>query len=484
MQEFSEANNLFLDHFKLSHDPFAQSPPGFKFFPARRRNLIEQLNHFARYGDFLLLVTGPSGSGKTMLRRVLVSAARQTTVNLVISAQHCHDVVGVLQSLAANLKSQATLDGIEQAIEQLVQDGKEVHVLVDDAQLLDEGSIMLLQRLAAGTQNARAAVYLFGTPALETLVQDAEKKNPQAGHHLIELEAWNEAEIEDYLRGRLQAAGRDLDIFTETELQRLRLESGGWPGVLNQLGKDMLMARMFDRPKRRVIPVLPYKYFALLFIIAFALVFIWYWQDGQPQPQAPEKAVINNSVSERPMVSSQRITEQQLRPVPELITEQLPLPEPAQPQPEQTQAPAPVQLEQPEQIKTVELSAEPEVAKPAPEPKPQTVAAPVTAPAKTAAPAAQQQRQPNSWYHQQPAQNFTLQLMATGSLDSVRKFASTDSQYHYFRKQHQGKYLYVLTYGSFASREQALAVQGRLPAQFRSNKPWPRTFASVVQEIR
>lgn len=31
------ADEAFLDHYQLSHDPFAPRVPGFKFFPAQRK---------------------------------------------------------------------------------------------------------------------------------------------------------------------------------------------------------------------------------------------------------------------------------------------------------------------------------------------------------------------------------------------------------------------------------------------------------------
>ena len=54
--------------------------------------------------------------------------------------------------------------------------------------------------------------------------------------------------------------------------------------------------------------------------------------------------------------------------------------------------------------------------------------------------------------------------------------------YRYFRKLHQGQPLFVVTYGSFASRAEAQAAIKALPAAVQSSKPWPRTFASIQQE--
>ena len=55
--------------------------------------------------------------------------------------------------------------------------------------------------------------------------------------------------------------------------------------------------------------------------------------------------------------------------------------------------------------------------------------------------------------------------------------------YRYFAKQHEGKPLYVVTYGNFANRAAAVAAVKSLPASLQAGKPWVRSLASVQQEI-
>jgi DamX protein len=67
---------------------------------------------------------------------------------------------------------------------------------------------------------------------------------------------------------------------------------------------------------------------------------------------------------------------------------------------------------------------------------------------------------------------------------SAQAFVSEHgAEYRYFRKQHQGQPLYVVTYGSFATRDAAQAALRGLPAKVQAGKPWPRTFGSIKQEI-
>ena len=52
------ADEAFLDHYQLSHDPFAPRCPA-SSFPAQRKPVLGQLHHLARYSQLMLVVTGP-----------------------------------------------------------------------------------------------------------------------------------------------------------------------------------------------------------------------------------------------------------------------------------------------------------------------------------------------------------------------------------------------------------------------------------------
>jgi DamX protein len=88
------------------------------------------------------------------------------------------------------------------------------------------------------------------------------------------------------------------------------------------------------------------------------------------------------------------------------------------------------------------------------------------------------------WYRGQSGGHFALQVLGTSSESSAKAFVQQNGgQYRYFKKQHQGKALYVVTYGSFANRDAALAAIKALPAKVQAGKPWPKTFASIQQEM-
>jgi DamX protein len=114
-------------------------------------------------------------------------------------------------------------------------------------------------------------------------------------------------------------------------------------------------------------------------------------------------------------------------------------------------------------------------AKPAPKP----VEKPAEKPAAAAKPAAG-----GNWYSSQAPGHYVVQILGTSSEATAQAYvAEQGGEYRYFKKTLQGKPLYVVTYGSFSDRAAALAAIKVLPAKVQAGKPWPRTVASIQQEL-
>jgi DamX protein len=89
-----------------------------------------------------------------------------------------------------------------------------------------------------------------------------------------------------------------------------------------------------------------------------------------------------------------------------------------------------------------------------------------------------------NWYAQQPVSRYALQVVGSRSEANIQALVREGgSEYRYFKKVHQGQPLYVLTYGSFSSRDAAQAAVKTLPAKLQAGKPWPRTLGSIQQEM-
>ncbi len=126
------------------------------------------------------------------------------------------------------------------------------------------------------------------------------------------------------------------------------------------------------------------------------------------------------------------------------------------------------------------------VVQPAPEPVVPETPAPktpeVVRPAAQPAPAASAH---SAWYAEQGGNRYLVQILGTRTEKNAQTLvAQRGSDYRYFVKEHEGKPLYVVTFGNFANRAAALAAIKTLPAALQSGKPWARSFASVQKEMR
>ena len=513
------ADEAFLGHYQLSHDPFAPRVPGFKFFPAQRKPVLGQLHHLARYSQLLLVVTGPLGSGKTLLRQALVASTnKQSVQSVVVSARGAGDAAGVLRQVAQALNvANAEPNAILKQVVQLGLTGQEVYLLVDDAEQLDESALEALLALAAGTPEGRPHVFLFGE---SSLIADLEQiSGEQELFHVIELQPYEEEETREYLAQRLEGAGAGIELFTANQISDIHESAGGWPGTINQVARDALIEAMIasrsavKRPKMGF--TMPKKHvLAISAVVVVAVAAAWLIPGrskapatagapteqaqlplGKPTPnvefansgQPTNLPMVGQPVMRGPLAEAAGgisegddgvPVEGSSATPPTVTTTAPPAGVPA--------GPAAAQVAKPTPAPTVATAKPAPVAKPvapAPVAKPAPAAKPAEKPAavaKAAAPAAAG----SSWYTSQPTGNFVVQILGTSSEANAQAFVKEQGgQYRYFKKVLNGKPLYVITYGSFPSRAAADSAIKALPAKVQAGKPWPRTVASVQQEL-
>lgn len=519
------ADEAFLGHYQLDHDPFAARVPGFKFFPAQRKPVLGQLHHLARYSQLLLVVTGPQGSGKTLLRQALVASTnKQSVQSIVVSARGAGDAASVLTQVAQSLNLN-TLE-VPAMLAQIVQlglTGQEVYLLVDDAEQLDESALEALLALAAGTADGRPHVFLFGEPSLIAGLEQFSAG--QELFHVIELQPYSLEETREYLALRLEGAGKGIQLLTNDQIADIHENSDGWPGAINQVARDTLIEAMiasrssvkrpamgFKMPKKHVLAI------SAVVVVAVAAAWLIPSRDGkapstteqaqlpmgQGQPTAAQSnngnpsVEFNGSTQSLPMNGQQPVMRGPLAestgmgdgdetgaavntsPQPPTVTTTappagVPAGAPAAVAPAPTPAPAPARQAAPvATTKPAPVTA----AKPAPAPAPTVAAKPAPA-AAAAKPAAG-----GSWYAGQSPSNYVVQILGTSNEGAAQAYVKEQGgDFRYFKKTLQGKPLYVITYGSFASRDAAVAAIKNLPAKVQAGKPWPRTVASVQQDL-
>ena len=483
------ADEAFLGHYQLSHDPFAPRVPGFKFFPAQRKPVLGQLHHLARYSQLLLVVTGPLGSGKTLLRQALVASTnKQSVQSVVVSARGAGDAAGVLRQVAQALDvvhCRAERDPQTNRATGLT--GQEVYLLVDDAEQLDESALEALLALAAGTPEGRPHVFLFGE---SSLIADLEQiSGDQELFHVIELQPYEEEETREYLAQRLEGAGAGIELFTANQISDIHESSDGWPGTINQVARDAMIEAMIasrsavKRPKMGF--TMPKKHvLAISAVVVVAVAAAWLIPGrskapttagapteqaqlplGKPTPnvefansgQPTNLPMVGQPVMRGPLAEEAGGISEGDDGVPVEGSSATP------PTVTTTAPPAGVPAGQPAAKPAAVPTPAPTfaTAKPAPVTKPVAPApaakpAPVTKPAEKPATVAKAGAAGSSWYASQPTGNFVVQILGTSSEANAQAFVKEQGgEYRYFKKVLNGKPLYVITYGNFSSRAAA-----------------------------
>ncbi|MCK9535647.1 MAG: SPOR domain-containing protein [Pseudomonas sp.] len=494
------ADDDYLDHYQFEHDPFLERGVNFKFFAAKRRPVLVELHHLARYSKLMLVVTGPQGSGKTLLRQVLLTSSKEPVKNIVVVAEATVDAASMLQQISTALQlPESHIADVLSHIEQMHMAGQEVHLVVDNAECLDESALLLLQRIAQGVNDACARVFIFSDSSIGPLLERVADNTDL--HHVIALEPWDRDEVDEYIEQRLVAAGQGLDVFTEPQLADIFAQSKGWPGRVNHVAKAILLEQMHQQGTgKQATMQIPYKHVAVVAVLAVALLLIWMAQTSESEDTAESAALELSGKHSNQQVLTLPLTEPVLRePLaqalsseeegsdyagsePVFVDERAVQPIASAPVPV-SRSPAEVvkQVVVPQPVAPVEKKPAAVVRQAQPVAKPVSIAKPAPAAARGLSGTAGHSR----WYKQQAPARYTLQVFASRTEAIAQRFVKQNTaQYHYFRKEHQGQPLFVVTYGSFADRTAAQAAINRLPENIRKDKPWSRTLLSIQQELR
>lgn len=510
------ADEAFLDHYHFTHDPFAARVPGFKFFPAQRKPVLGQLHHLARYSQLLLVVTGPHGSGKTLLRQALVASTnKQTVQSVVVSAKGASDPASIVRQIAQGLQvARPDASSVLAQVGQLALTGQEVYLLVDDAEDLSDAALSMLLELAAGNGEGRPHVFLFAEPDLIPRLDQA--SGGEESFHAIELQPYEEAETREYMAQRLDGAGQGIELFSDEQISDIHEQSGGWPGLINQIARETLSDAMVA--KRGAAAggssfKLPRKHLLALAVVGVAVVAAWLMQGRQASsPEVAQQPSATAPVTEQGSTAPSIQFEGASQPLPlPLVGEAQPVireplaqasgmgegdpqetanlppavPNVSQPVPvtAPTPAPEPTTAKPVEPVKPAPVVAQQPKPAPAPTPAPAPKPAPAPQPAKPVAATPSSSAGNIGWYGAQPGHQYVLQVFVTGSESKAQDFLRKNgAEFHYYKKMHQGSALFVVTYGKFSSQAAAKAAVSKLSPELQAGKPWARSIASIKTE--
>lgn len=527
-ERFSDLFGVDVNEAELSSDHFSDSI----YLEESRKLNLNKLLHLAPYSEVLLLLGG-LGVGKTTLLNAFVARSATTWKTIQITASALMTPLDFLRAIAQGFELEVdestSVDDLQWQLERFVQalgrTGRRAIVVIDDAHMLTDDVLRQAETfLRAGSAEHALSLLL-------SMRQDYESKLSQFTllhenlAYTLKLQPLTKKELQGYLRLKLANRGIAFDqVFTAEVLYELMQASGGLPESINELVQEVLASRT---PSRKALPAnkgpaLKYVVIAAaLLVVALVLIF----QDSinrvfEAQPAAD--GLVDESLE--PLVMVDEVIVEELAPalvlgddnsipkevaLPPEIVEQVAAPvlekvpveeEPVDPEP----VPLAIPIEQIEQLVEAQVAAAPQQAEMVieelaveQEAEAQEIAAAESAPVEVEVEAVVVAEVPEEvvkpidpeleWIRAQPANNYTMQLMALVDHDKVLRFVAKhgiQEDSATYIKSRKGKELMVLVYGSYANRNDAVAASKQVPKNWYVGQPWVRSFASVTSEIK
>lgn len=250
---------MYRNFFGLAEMPFHVTPdPKFLFLTQKHQEALEHLLYGIRERKGFIVLTGEVGCGKTTLSRRLLNELDSTEfdtaliLNPKVSAAQLPQLI--FHELGAEDRLNTTQDPIVQLNQLLierVQSGKNIVLIIDEAQNLPLESLeqlRLLSNLETDSQKLLQIV-LLGQPELKDVLNKPELR--QLKQRVLvhyDLGFLNHQETIQYIQHRLTLSGaKGAPNFTPRAIKKVYRYSAGTPRLINHIcDKSLLSAYIRD----------------------------------------------------------------------------------------------------------------------------------------------------------------------------------------------------------------------------------------------
>ncbi|MCA9503949.1 MAG: AAA family ATPase [Myxococcales bacterium] len=243
---------MYNEYYGLVRSPFEMTPdPSFLYLGEAHREGLATLVYAVNSGKGFVMLTGEVGTGKTTLLHALLGQLDSNTNSAFIFNPRL-DPLGFFRVLFEELgvgppcetKAEYLLELNRYLIEKLAANER-VLLIVDEAQnlsaeMLEE--IRLLSNLETPTRKL-IQIMLVGQPELQELIARPElrqlRQRIALRHH---LRPFDEAEVGEYVEGRLAKAGyTGRGLFKKAALKELHRVTEGTPRLINNVCDGALL---------------------------------------------------------------------------------------------------------------------------------------------------------------------------------------------------------------------------------------------------
>ena len=239
---------MYERYWKLDRAPFDHDRSADMFFSSRLHGeSLVKLKYLIEHGKGSAALIGASGAGKThVLEMVRLAFPQRPVVQIIYPQLSAYELVSLIASSLDGNSNRLTaalptldvlLTLLDHQLSELTQSGRSPLIIIDDAHLIEDRKVFqslhqLMNYQRPGRSNF--ALVLAGQPDLVNLLQRSDQISDRLAFQCL-LQSLTSIEVEQYIRHRLQAAGRMETIFDNSAVQAIYELSSGIPRRINRL---------------------------------------------------------------------------------------------------------------------------------------------------------------------------------------------------------------------------------------------------------
>ena len=295
-EQFSQ----YLNNYRFERDPFSDAGASGLFFAGGgRKEAVESLLHFSRYGSTPVFLTGHIGCGKTTTLKALISELESDVDVAIVPALLMVTPSQFFMAIASGFGVESLIDNvmdlasITQQLLTFYKDNaaseRQSFLCIDNVQDLPTDVVRALFELLALAEGNLGVLFVGEQTATAMLEAAAEEADLLLNR--IELPVFDQQDVSAYVKYRLDAVGYGGEYpLTDMQLQALSYRSQGSLSQLHSVARSMLMAGM-DSVKVERSPFPVTHLLALIFLTAL-IVLGWRHEKSEEVAAEPEPIVL------------------------------------------------------------------------------------------------------------------------------------------------------------------------------------------------
>jgi len=239
----------FISFYRLRENPFADCVnPEYFYRTEPHAEAIQRMLLTVQHDLSLGMVTGPSGSGKTLISQILLQKLDRTRYEpVLILVSPGLSKTGLLREILSELnlalpvgisRMQDLLKLLHNHVIDLYHQGRRLVIMIDECHFLSSDNLHILRTISniEIPECKLVTCLLFGEEKFRKRLEHPTYDSLRTRMYMrCELDSMSLEDCRQYVKFRLMVAGSVTEVFDESAVQSLHLNSGGGCRSLSKL---------------------------------------------------------------------------------------------------------------------------------------------------------------------------------------------------------------------------------------------------------